>query len=213
LDNFLSNSVRSIERSKFGFDEVQIDRGELLTDEQLDQLSEPYKRYAITESGISPRGAPGHPNAIFMVCSDEHTEYGHFESEDAENRVAQASKRLRKSGVARQEMRGPVRYGPEQADVTLVGWGSTYGPMREAVDRLTKGGQSANALHFGDVWPFPEEGAMPLLKSAKRLVAVEGNATGQFARLLRMQTGVQVDDQIHRFDGRPFSPEYIMDRL
>jgi 2-oxoglutarate ferredoxin oxidoreductase subunit alpha len=213
LDNFLSNSVRSIERSEFGFDQVQIDRGELLTDEQLDQLSEPYKRYAITESGVSPRALPGHPNGIFMVCSDEHTEYGHFESEDAQNRIEMASKRLRKLDVARKEMRAPARYGPEQADVTLVGWGSTYGPMREVVDRLSKEGQSVNALHFGDVWPFPEEEAMPLLKSAKRLVAVEGNATGQFARLLRMQTGVQVDDQIHRFDGRPFSPEYIMDRL
>jgi 2-oxoglutarate ferredoxin oxidoreductase subunit alpha len=213
IDNFLANSVRSIRRDDFHFEKVEIDRGKLLTDEELDELSDDYKRYTITETGISPRALPGHPNAVFVACSDEHDEYGNFADEDPENRVQMVQKRLRKLETATGQMQAPTRYGPEQADTTLIGWGSTYGPVREAVDRLNEQGQKVNFLHFTDVWPFPEEKALPLLESARRLVAVENNATGQFARLLRAYTGIEADDMILRFDGRPLSPEYVLDGL
>jgi 2-oxoglutarate ferredoxin oxidoreductase subunit alpha len=213
IDNFLANSVRSIERADFDFEGVEIDRGEFLTWEELDQLADSYKRYTFTETGISPRARPGHPNAVFVACSDEHTEDGHFADEDPENRVRMVQKRLRKLEVAMEEMRAPTLYGPEQADITLIGWGSSYGPVREAVDRFNEGKEKVNFLHFVDVWPLPEDKVRPMLESARRLVAVENNATGQLARLLRAYTGVQVDDLILRFDGRPFSPEYVLDRL
>ncbi len=213
VDNFMANSLRTIERSEFHFDDVVIDRGELLTGEDLDELEGDYRRYAFTESGISPRALPGHPNAVFQACSDEHDEYGNFADEDQENRVKMVRKRLRKLDAARQEMLAPDLYGPEEADVTLVGWGSSYGPLRHTVDRLDGGGSKANLLHFNDLWPLPVDKVKPLLESAKRLITVESNATGQFARLLRAYTGVEPDQQIARFDGRPFSPEYILDRL
>jgi 2-oxoglutarate ferredoxin oxidoreductase subunit alpha len=213
IDNFLANSVRSVERADFHFEAVEIDRGEFLTWEELDHLTDSYKRYAITETGISPRARPGHPNAVFVACSDEHTEDGHFEDEDPENRVRMVQKRSRKLEVAMERMRAPTLYGPKQADITLIGWGSIYGPVREAVDRFNEGKEKVNFLHFVDVWPLPEDKVRPMLESARRLVAVENNATGQLARLLRAYTGVQVDDLILRFDGRPFSPEYVLDRL
>lgn len=213
MDTFLANSLRSIERKDFHFEIVEIDRGNLLTEAELDKLADGYKRYAITETGISPRALPGHPHAIFVACSDEHDEYGHFEDEDLENRTKMVQKRLRKLEVAVEDMRAPTLYGPEQADTTLIGWGSSYGPIREAVDRLNQEGEQVNFLHFTDIWPLPEDKVRPLLESAQRLVAVEGNATGQFARLLRAYTGIEVDDKILRYDGRPFSPEYVLDRL
>lgn len=213
IDEFMSGSVRALERANLHLDDVRIDRGALLTAEELDRLPGSYQRYAFTETGISPRALPGHPNAVFQACSDEHDEYGKFSSEDPENRSKMVQKRLRKLEVAIEEMRAPTRYGPEEANLTLVGWGSTYGPILEAVDRLSEAGEKANALHFADVWPFPEDETHRLLKSARRLVAVENNATGQFARLLRAYTGVQVDHKILRFDGRPMSPEYILGRL
>jgi len=212
-DNFLANSLRVIERKDFHFEAVEVDRGSLLTEEELDKLADGYKRYAITETGISPRALPGHPNAVFVACSDEHDEYGNFEDDDPENRVKMAQKRLRKLEVAMEDMRGPTLYGPEQADTTLIGWGSSYGPIREAVDRLNQEGDQVNFLHFTDVWPFPEDKVQPLLESAKRLIAVENNATGQFATLLRAYAGIEVDEKILRFDGRPFSPEYVLNRL
>jgi 2-oxoglutarate ferredoxin oxidoreductase subunit alpha len=213
IDNFLSNSLRAIERSQFGFEDVKVERGQFLTREDLDGLTERYKRYAFTESGVSPRAAPGHPNAVFVACSDEHDELGHFADEDAENRVRMMRKRMRKLDLAADEIRAPSLYGPQQAEVTLLAWGSTYGPAREAVDRINQDGGSANLLHVVDVWPVAEDKVRPMLESAKRLVDVESNATGQFARLIRAYTGVEVDAKILRFDGRPFSPQYILDRL
>jgi 2-oxoglutarate/2-oxoacid ferredoxin oxidoreductase subunit alpha len=213
LDNYLSNSVRSIERREFHFEDIEMDRGEFLSPQQLDTLSEDYRRYALTESGISPRAAPGHPNAVFVACSDEHDEYGNFNDEDPDNRIKMVQKRLRKVETAREALDGPRRYGEEQADTTLIGWGSSYGPMREVVQRLEAQGQSANLLHFSDIWPLPVERIAPLLEQSRRLVTVESNATGQFAQLLNAYAGIQADEAILRFDGRPLSPEYILNRL
>jgi 2-oxoglutarate ferredoxin oxidoreductase subunit alpha len=213
MDSFLANSLRTVERKDLDFESVEIDRGALLTDDELDQITESYKRYAITETGISPRAIPGHPNGVFMATSDEHTEDGHIEDEDPVNRVRMVEKRSRKLVVAAKEMRAPALYGPEKADLTFVSWGSTYGPVRVAVDRINQGDSTANFLHFTDIWPFPEDKVLPLLESADRLVDVENNSTGQFATFLRAHTGIEVDHKILKFDGQPFSPEYILDRL
>jgi len=212
-DNFLANSLRSVDKGTLDFAGVEIDRGELLTGEQLDQIPDGYLRYAVTGSGVSPRALPGHPNAVHIASSDEHDEFGHFEDEDPENRVRMVQKRLRKMETAVREMNRPTRHGPVDAEITLVCWGSAYGPVREAVDRLNGNGARVNLLHFVDIWPFPEEKVAPLVESARYLVAVENNATGQFARLLRAHTGRQVDGKILRFDGRPLSPDYILARL
>jgi 2-oxoglutarate ferredoxin oxidoreductase subunit alpha len=122
-------------------------------------------------------------------------------------------KRLRKIEAARGVMKAPTLYGPKKAETTFVAWGSSYGPVRETVDRLKEKGEKANFLHFTDIWPFPEDKVLPLLSSVKRLVNVESNGTGQFASLLRATTGRQVDHNILRYDGRPLSPEYILERL
>ena len=104
-------------------------------------------------------------------------------------------------------------YGPKKADTTFVAWGSSYGPVREAVDKINENGEKANLIHFTDMWPFPEDKVLPILESAKRLVNVESNGTAQFASLLRGQTGRKVDHNILRYDGRPLSPDYILARL
>jgi 2-oxoglutarate ferredoxin oxidoreductase subunit alpha len=211
-DNFLANSVRSIDLDALDFSGVQIERGQLLTDQDLDALEGSYLRYALTESGVSPRAMPGHPKAVFQATGNEHTPDGHL-TEEIEPRRLQVEKRLRKLEGALQQMRGPVPYGPEEAEWTLIGWGSTYGPLREAVDMLTTQGTRANILHLRDVWPFPADQVRKALSSAERTVMVEGNATGQMASILEAQTGITLDHHIRRYDGRPFSPQYILSRL
>jgi|DewCreStandDraft_3_1066083.scaffolds.fasta_scaffold00406_3 2-oxoglutarate ferredoxin oxidoreductase subunit alpha len=209
-DNYMAFQARTVLRQDFDYTRVEIDRGALLTAEELERLEGPYLRYKITDSGISPRALPGHPKAVFQACSDEHDEYGHFEDEDAENRLKMQSKRMRKLQTALAEMRPPEVYGPEDPEVTFLTWGTTYGPVRETVDILNGRGVRARMLHFVDIWPFPREAVLPLLEHGGRLVAVENNGTGQFAHLLRAMTGRQVDDLILRFDGRPLSPDYIL---
>jgi len=211
-DLFLASSLRTLDKRAIDFSTVSIDRGELLAAEDLERLEDGYRRFVFTDSGISPRAAPGHPKAVYAASSDEHDEYGHI-TEEIINRRRMVDKRMRKLAAAAAEMRPPRRYGPEQADLTLVCWGSSYGPCREAVNLLNSEGDSANLIHFGDLWPFPEDEAARMLKACRHTVAVEQNYTSQLARLIRMSTGLSVERSINKYDGRPFSPEDIVAEL
>ena len=207
-DLYLSSQLRTIDKNRFDFKKIKIERGQLLTKEQLDKISD-YKRHAITDSGVSPRAIPGHPNGVYVTTSDEHTEYG-YAVEEAEARNKMIEKRMRKYEAMMEDMRGPELYGDKDADFTFIGWGSTYGSIREAVDRLRKNGTKVNFLKFADLWPFPEAKARPYLEKAKHLIAVENNFTGQLANVIRKCTGIGVNSKILKYSGRPFSPEEIM---
>jgi 2-oxoglutarate ferredoxin oxidoreductase subunit alpha len=115
-------------------------------------------------------------------------------------------KRMRKLEMARADIEPPARYGPEDAPIVLVGWGSVYGVLREVVDRLQG---EARLVHFRDLWPFPSEAAVDALGNGT-LVVVENNYTGQFKRLLQAETCIRVDHTLPRYDGRPFSPEDVL---
>ena len=212
-DHYLAVGYRTVEANALNFGEVSIDRGELLTQEELDSLQEPYLRYKVTESGVSPRALPGHPNAVWVSSSNEHFENGAI-TEEANMRIAQVDKRGRKLAGMAQEIPAPTAYGPDEADVTLLCWGSTYGPLREAVDRLNaaKAGQ-ANLLHFNALHPFPTEATEQALAKAKRTIVVEGNNTGQFETLLHTHTGRSVGGAIRRYDGRSFTPDYLVAKV
>jgi len=212
-DHYLAVAYRTVESDALNFDEVEIDRGALLTEEELDRLGEPYRRFRITESGISPRAVPGHPNAVWVTSSNEHDEYGAID-ESPENRTAQVNKRRRKAEGAVREIEGPSWYGSEEAEITFLCWGSTYGPLREAVDRLNAEQPArGNMLHFSALHPLPLEAVEAALEQANRTIAVEGNGTGQLETLLRARTGRSVDGAIHKYDGRAFTPEYILAHL
>ncbi len=209
-DHYLAVGYRTVELDALDFDEVEINRGALLTEEELDGLEEPYRRFQVTESGISPRAVPGHRNAVWVTSSNEHNEYGAID-ESPENRTTQVDKRMRKMEGAIHEIEGPSWYGPEEAELTFLCWGSTYGPLREAVERLN--GETpgrANMLHFSALHPFPLAAARAALERTSRTIAVEGNATGQLGTLLRARADWSVDGTIHKYDGRAFSPAYIL---
>jgi len=208
-DMYQANIQVSVDAGLFDFTPIVIDRGQTLSWEQLDADGGHYQRHALTETGISPRALPGHPNAIWITTGDEHTSEGYI-TEDHEIRRQQMEKRMRKLEVARGQMRPPTRYGPEQAEVSLLCWGSTYGAVREAVDELNARGTSANLYYFVDLWPFPREAVERALAGARRLINVEMNYTGQLARLLRAETGIKVHASVLRYDGVPLTPEFIV---
>jgi 2-oxoglutarate ferredoxin oxidoreductase subunit alpha len=203
-DLFLSNHGRTVEKDAFDFSKVTIDRGELLTYDQIEQLEAPYVRHAPTDSGISPRAVPGHPKAVWLTTGDEHYANG-INTEESDVRNEQMSKRMRKQELARQEMLLPQWYGPADADVTLVGFGSTWGAIQEAVERLIQDGVQANGLQFIDMSPLDEDALTAEIAKAKRLIAVEQNYTGQLAGLIRKLTGRKVDGRVNKSDGRPIS--------
>jgi 2-oxoglutarate ferredoxin oxidoreductase subunit alpha len=204
-DELLAASLRTVEVEAIDLGKVKIDRGKLLSNAELDALEGEYKRHLFAEDGISPRAVPGHPKAVYASASDEHDEFGHI-NEEQENRVKMMQKRMAKLETARKEIEPPARYGPAEAPVVLAGWGSTYGVLREVVDRLEG---KARLVHFCDLWPFPAEAAAEALQGG-RLVVVENNYTGQFKRLLQGETCIHVDRVISRYDGRPFSPEDVL---
>jgi 2-oxoglutarate ferredoxin oxidoreductase subunit alpha len=202
-----STAIRAVDPARFNLDKITVERGELLTDDQLDGLTEPYLRHKVTDSGISPRALPGHPNAIVMTTSDEHYENGQA-VEAAEPRVQQMDKRMRKTAVAAREIRDPQVDGPEDAELTLVGWGSTYGPIHEARLILESEGLRVNHVHYFDIWPLPVERTQQLLEG-RRAVDIENNYTAQLAKIIRMETGIDIPHKITKYDGRPFHGDEI----
>jgi 2-oxoglutarate ferredoxin oxidoreductase subunit alpha len=211
-DHYLAVAVRTLKADALDFDEIEIDRGALLSKAELDALAEPYRRFRVTGSGISPRALPGHPGAVWVTSSNEHDERGAV-TEEPEQRIAQVDKRTQKLVGMASEIAAPMLYGPADAETTYVCWGSTYGPLHEAVDRMNaETPASANMLHFSDLWPC-SEGTVEALDAAKRLVSVEVNSTGQLAALIRAQTGRAMDGQILRYDGRAFTPEYVLEGM
>jgi 2-oxoglutarate ferredoxin oxidoreductase subunit alpha len=174
-----------------------------------------YKRHADTYNGVSPLVVPGDGHEHLVITdSDEHDETGHL-IEDAATRIKMVNKRLHnKINAIRNEMAPPVLYGSKGAPLVLVGWGSTYGVLRETVDILNaKNDKNACMIFFSEIYPLPHGEYIDILRSAKQTVCVEGNATGQFATLLRSETGIEFNHMIHKYDGRPFTVPYIMQGL
>jgi 2-oxoglutarate ferredoxin oxidoreductase subunit alpha len=167
---------------------------------------EEYQRFAVTATGVSPLAVPGFSARLVVVDGDEHDAAGHISEDGVTRRMMVAKRVLRKAPLLQEEIAPPEYYGHENPRLLLVGYGSTYGIMREAVDEL--GTEVASALlHFSEIWPFPvsENFDFPArMARAELAVCVENNATGQFARLVRGETGFQFELSVRKYDGRPF---------
>jgi 2-oxoglutarate ferredoxin oxidoreductase subunit alpha len=204
VDQYLADSLYCVETPMAAPGKVE---RYIATDDDIDNPSS-YHRYAVTPSGISPRVLPCRGDALVVVSSDEHREDGHM-SETMEHRNAMMTKRHAKLPAMTREMDGPEGDFTE-ARTLLLGWGSTAGALKEAVEQLRKTGLDVGCLLFTDLWPFPAEKTEIALSSAERIITVEQNISGQFGRLLRAETGISPDDSVLKFDGRPFTANDIV---
>ena len=208
-DQFLADSLRTVK--PFDFKKIKIERH--LSEEEYtgDKV---YNRYEVTESGVSPRITPGRiPGKTVLVDSDEHDETGHI-TESASVRVVMNDKRLRKMEFLKKELIEPEYIGEKDVDTLLVGWGSLYSPIKEAIKLLNAEGKTKyGALVFGDIWPLPDVLLKEKALKAKKVINVEQNATGQLAQIIRENTGIQMDGSYLRYDGRPISSEDIVKKL
>ncbi len=189
----------------------RIDRGELITEPSK---TDGYLRYEDTESGISPRALPGVEGYVHVVATDEHDQDGVLISDEFTNphkRRRMVEKRARKFSHVVDEIAPPALEGPADADVTLIGWGSTYGVIKEAVAQLEEVGVSANHLPIKWIVPFHADAVVDIVNAAKRKIIVENNYSGQFHRYLRSETGLKIDGHIRKYDGEPFMPHHIVD--
>ncbi|TAL37127.1 MAG: 2-oxoacid:acceptor oxidoreductase subunit alpha [Spirochaetes bacterium] len=165
-----------------------------------------YKRFRLTDNGISPRGVPGYGKGIVCVDSDEHTEAGYI-TEDSEVRRAMVDKRLKKLEALEEEALPPALYGPRDYAHLLVCWGSTLHCVLEALRGL--GRKDIAVLHFSQVYPIHRDAA-GLIERAKKKIIIEGNATSQFGALLKLHAGTIFDHAVLKYDGMPFTPEQII---
>ena len=183
----------------------------------VEQLPEDdsFRRYELTDSGISPRSVPGQAHGLQLTNSYEHDQFG-FATEDATMTINQVEKRAKKMEGIQAELPQPVVIGPKTADITLVSWGSTVNVIAQLIDEQAHQSESApaiNCIHLPCLWPFPEATFSQLASQAKTLVMVEGNGTGQAEKLIRQETGITFDHHIRRYDGRPFYVEDLTELL
>ena len=198
LDKHICESYLSID--PFSFDDYRVERGKY-----TDKPAKDYQRYAFAPDGISLRSVPGAGNH-FVANSDEHDATG-YSCEDAANRKKQMEKRLSKLKTCEQEDMGePKLYGPKNADLTLVSWGSNKGAILDAL----KGQSNVNFLQLAWINPFPAKAVKRILDRARRVIDIECNYTAQLAGIIKEKTGIEIKEKYLKYDGRPIFPEEII---
>lgn len=216
MDKAMANNTQTVEL--FNEDGMKIDRGKVVSDAELekraqaDDFNGQYPRFANSDDGISPRPYAGQKHGLYWLTGDEHTEYGHI-TEVPEIRLMMHDKRMRKLELIRKEI--PLErqfsfYGPEEADLTIFSWGSTKGPILDAMPLLQSDGISVNFVQIRLMDPFPEEAVSKILARAKKTVCIESNYTGQLAKVIRMNTGYAMDHMVVKYTGRPPSETEIV---
>lgn len=206
-DKYLSEARQTT--TFFKTDNLQIDRG-LWADTSQYPAEKRWARYAVTPTGVSPRSLPGQVGGIFTANSDEHDETG-MANEEANVRRAQMAKRMKKLLSLRAEINEPIMlHGDKEAGITLVGWGSTKGPILEAMKLLNRKDKMVNFLQIRCLEPFPVKEVDAVLRQAKRRVLIENNFSGQLGGLIREKTGIDITERFLKYDGRPIHPEEIV---
>jgi len=214
-DLYLGEGFRTVEKFEFN---VPIVRGMMAAD---GGTVKEFRRYLITESGVSPRALPGTKGFQHIAATDEHMESSELISdvlaglpEHVEERRKMHEKRMRKLEGLRKDTPRPELWGPRNADLTLILWGSTWGAAHEAILRVDESeGVKVNSLEFPTLFPFHVDETEQLLRGVKQTLAIEGNYTGQFTRLLRAETGYKPDHFYGKYDGEPFTWRDIADKI
>ena len=204
-DEYLADYEMTVK--PFDFSRITIER--YITNESEIE-DERYKRYKYTDSGISPRLIPGiAKEKLVLVDSHEHNEYGNID-ESIETRVNMMKKRMKKLELLKEEIKEPEYIGTENPEVLLVGFGSTYGAIKESILRLNSQDDKFGALIFGDIYPFPIEKLNSYAKKAKKIIVIEQNYLSQLKSLIDEYTDIKVDKSILKYDGRAINSDDII---
>lgn len=214
VDKYLVECQMSVK--PFDTKRIKIERGDLtITDRYVGK--EEYGRHKLTETGVSPRLIPSTKGALVRTNSDEHDEYG-YTTERPDITVKMQEKRMRKLAYLEKELEAKKiettrLFGPDQADATILAWGSSKGPIREAMKLLNKENTNVNYIQIVYLQPFPTHKVEKILKSAKKTIVVEHNMTSQLSGLIRQNVLKDVDHKILKYDGRPWNPASLAQKI
>jgi 2-oxoglutarate ferredoxin oxidoreductase subunit alpha len=198
-----SQNYRTVD--KFALENIEIDRGKLLTKRELQGI-EDYKRFQFTRDGISPRAIPSMKRGVHMVEGNEHDEWG-YRDETSQNRVRMMEKRMKKLDSARKDLIRPKTWGNRAAEVGIIGCGSTYGPIKEAMEHLSDLGIETKFLQIRTLWPFLDKEVKEFLSTSKRVFIVDNNYEAQLAQLIKSQMNIRTElTSILNYSGQTFRP-------
>ncbi len=207
-DKYLLEGHQSVEKDLIANYKYKIDRGKLLSEEELGKINH-YLRYQITADGISPRALPGYKGSLQQANSYEHLEDGHT-TEDPVERKKQVEKRNKKNETfLAKDFQMPVLFGRQDAPLTVISWGSMKGPILQAMKESLK----FNYLHFSYLWPLPQDRLSALFKNLKKCLLIENNSTAQLGRLLKMITGLEIENKLLKYSGRPIYPHEVLAKV
>ncbi len=193
----------------FRFDAVSIDRGKLLSREEMASIKG-YKRYEFTKDGISPRALPSYVNGIHLVESLEHDEMG-YRDEDDTNRVRMMEKRMRKLKRASRDLPRPRIWGDKRAEIGFIAYGSTMGAILEAMDVLKNKGMTTKFLQLRTLWPFPAQAVKTFVSGCRDVYAVENSYSAQLVTLTKSQVNPCIEMKpILNYSTRAFTPRQIV---
>ncbi|MGL5256774.1 MAG: 2-oxoacid:acceptor oxidoreductase subunit alpha [Proteocatella sp.] len=205
-DQYLADASKTVK--VFDFENIKIDRHI-----ETHYSDDKYKRHEYTETGISPRIIPGKSgDQVYILDSHEHDEYGHI-VEDKATRIKMMQKRMNKIEALKVELQEPWVIGKENSDILLISWGSSYGAIKETVEKFNEEGVFVTALVFGDMWPLPKNLLEKYIPKAKKIISIECNYSGQLADIIQEQLCFKIENRINRYDGRTWSIEELYDEL
>jgi 2-oxoglutarate ferredoxin oxidoreductase subunit alpha len=185
------------------------DLGRIRIERHIVKTTKDYRRYSLTDSGISPRGIPGFGDGLVGADSDEHDEDAHI-TENLELRTKMVEKRLKKLDSIKEDIIPPILVGPENYRFLVLGWGSVFPMIQEALSKI--GRNDIALLHFTQIFPLSDK--LPeSLKKAEKIILIEGNATGQFGKLIKLCTGIEIEEKILKYNGMPFSVEEVVEKI
>jgi 2-oxoglutarate ferredoxin oxidoreductase subunit alpha len=210
LDQALCQNSQSVD--PFDLRAVLVDRGKLITETELKKL-EIYKRYQITEDGISPRSIPSQEGGQCHVTGNEHNEFG-LVSVDKTNRLRMMMKRMKKVELAMNELPKGNNIGKRDSKIGIIGFGSTYGPIIESMGELEKLGISIRFHQVRTIYPLLKGDLNAFADPLERIFVVENNYRGQLANMIKstLPKNERVDS-ITKFDGTSFKPKEITDAI
>jgi len=174
--------------------------------EYIEETPSDYKRYKLTKNGISPRGIPNWGEGLVIVDSDEHDETGHI-TEDFDIRTKMVNKRMTKLNLIIDEAILPDFLGDKNTKILIIGWGSTYQAIKEALKEINN--PEIGFLYFKQVYPLNKK-VLDYFKNIQKIICVENNYTGQFANLLKLELNITVDERILKYNGLTFSVEELI---
>ncbi len=216
-DKYLADSV--VTQPYFDEQGLLIERGKLVDEAWLSE-HQPYMRYSPASDGVSPRAIPGQKGGRHIVTSYTHGEDGFYSSgnheyagTEPEVTAAGIDKLFNKVPSILKEIPAIKLHGPQEAELTVIGWGSSKGAILEAIDTINQEGRSVNFLQILYPAPFPAEAVQTALQASKKLLMVEGNKTSQMAGMLRMHTGITVDESLLKYDSRTFTASLLIAKI